>query len=177
MDSAAAAGADQFAGFLKVRHTTLLHPNLHNAFVFFLSVESVLPFREIVGQRLFDIHILAGGAGVHRHGNMPVIGRADQDRVDVLALENFHVIFGGEGAWIGQLASLFEVLVVNVTNGGDANIGDFLERLHESTAAASRAKTADIQRLIGGTNVESWAAQARRLCCLRRPSVSGRNDD
>ena len=47
-------------------------------------------------QRFFDIDVFAGLAGVDRHRDMPVIGRADEYGIDVLAFENFVIVLGGE---------------------------------------------------------------------------------
>ena len=41
-----------------------------------------------VGHRLFAVDVLAGLHGVDRHLGVPVVGRGDQDGVDVLALED-----------------------------------------------------------------------------------------
>ncbi len=49
-------------------------------------------------QRLLAIHVLARGAGVDDHLPMLVIGNRDDDRIDILAVENLLVIAGrGDG--------------------------------------------------------------------------------
>ena len=40
--------------------------------------------------------------------------------------------------------------VVNVADGGDADVGDFGERLHQRPATAAGADAADVERLVGG---------------------------
>ena len=47
-----------------------------------------------VGHRLFAVDVLAGLHGVDRHLGVPVVGRGDQDDVDVLVVEDLAIVLG-----------------------------------------------------------------------------------
>lgn len=49
----------------------------------------------------FDVHVFAGRTGIHRHGNVPVVGRANKHGVDIFTVEDFLVLFGGYRLGIG----------------------------------------------------------------------------
>src|SRR5262249_13578331 len=120
-----------------------------------------LALAAVVGQRLLDVHVLPGGAGVHRHRHVPVVRRADQHGVDVLAVEDLLVFLGGERLGVGELAALVEVDVVDVADGGDADVGHLGERLHQGPAAAAGADAADGQLLVGAEDVDGRDAEGR----------------
>src|SRR5438105_15121239 len=80
----------------------------------------------IVAAGLLDINMLAGGAGQHRCGGVPMVGSRNRDCVEVLAFEHLpHVLYP---FWLGLLflsygseASL-ESAAVHVTNVRDLGI-------------------------------------------------------
>ena len=74
-----------------------------------LGVDDRLPLVQVVGQRLLDVDVLAGGAGVDGHRHVPVVGAADQDGVDVLAVEELAIVLGGDGLGVGQLPAGVEM--------------------------------------------------------------------
>ena len=47
-----------------------------------------------VGHRLFAVDVLAGLHRVDRHLGVPVVGRGDQDGVDILAVEDLAIVLG-----------------------------------------------------------------------------------
>ena len=69
----------------------------------FWASMTALPFGQIVRQRLLDVDILARRARVDRHRHVPVVGRADEHRVDVLAIQQRPVVFRRERLRLGQL--------------------------------------------------------------------------
>ena len=100
------AALDQLARLLDVGHAPLLHADLHDLPVPILGLDDRRAFGEIVGQRFLDVDVLAGVAGIDRHRHVPVVGAADQDGVDVLAVEDLAIVLGGEGLGIGELFAL-----------------------------------------------------------------------
>ena len=52
---------------------------------------------DAVGQRLLAIDVLAGLAGQDGDDRVPVVGRGDDDRVDVLAIEDLAEVAVGLG--------------------------------------------------------------------------------
>ena len=73
---------------------------LHNSPVFFGRRDDCRPLVEDVGHRLFDIDVLAGGQGQQRDPGVPVMGRPDDDNVDVGV---FHDILETAGSSRGGL--------------------------------------------------------------------------
>ena len=65
----------------------------------FCASITAAPFGQIVRQRLFDVHVLAGRAGVDRDRHVPVVGRADHHGVDVLARQQLVIILRGRRPW------------------------------------------------------------------------------
>ena len=98
------------------------------------------PFGQVVGQRLLDVDILAGIAGVDGHRHVPVVGAADQDGVDVLAVEELAVMLGRDGLGIRQLLRRVEVGVVDVADGRDPDPRHPGQRLHQRPATAAGAQ-------------------------------------
>ena len=78
---------DQFLAFLIVRAASLLRADLHDASVLLRDLGQPAAFPHEHAQRLFDIHVLAGGARHHRHQAVPMIGRGDDDGLHVLVVE------------------------------------------------------------------------------------------
>ena len=52
-------------------------------------------------ERLLDIDILTGVAGIDEHRGMPVVGRGDDHGVDVFVFEELLVLFVPVSAWHG----------------------------------------------------------------------------
>ena len=139
------------------------------------AVTSLRPSAIGVGQRLFEIDVLArlgGGDGV---GGVPEIGRDDEDAVDVLAGQQLAVVTVGLDALRGVLARLDRVdllgqplgvlhpVGVDVADGGDPGPGleaPIDELLHVALALAADADAAELQDVARG-----------------RPGEHGRRDD
>src|SRR5262249_35325855 len=96
-----------------------------------------------------DVDVLAGGDGVEGHGGVPVIGRADEDGVDVLAVEDILVTLGGGRPGVGELEAVGEGAVVDVADGDDLDVGDRGQRVQEWPAAPARTDAADTDGVAG----------------------------
>ena len=57
------------------------------------------PSARIVSERLFDVDVFAGVAGVDGHRYVPMVGAGDQDRIDILAIEDLAIVLGGHRLW------------------------------------------------------------------------------
>src|SRR5207248_1034637 len=148
-DAAEPAGLEQVAGLGDVRHAPLLGADLHHALVLVLGVDDGPALAEFVRQRLFNIDVLVGGAGVHGDGDVPVVRGGDQDGVHVLAVEHGPVVAGGERLLVGPGAAGLEVGREDIADGGDADVGHLDQRLHQVAAAAAAADQADVEGLVG----------------------------
>ena len=83
-----------------------------------------LPSVQVVRQRLLDVDVLPRRAGVDGDRRVPVVGRGDQDGVEVLAVEQFLVVGRGERLRVGDLLAGVEVRLVDVADGRDPDVGD-----------------------------------------------------
>ena len=78
--------------FLELRHTALLHSDLHDPVVPILRFQCGRPFVQMMRERLFDVHVLARRTSGREHGDVLVIGRGNEHRIDVLAIENSAIV-------------------------------------------------------------------------------------
>ena len=83
-------------GLGPVRPAALPLPALHDPAVVAGGGGHDLALVDRVGQRLLDVDVLAGGAGVDQLQAVPVVGGADDHRVEVVVLEQGPVV-GVEG--------------------------------------------------------------------------------
>ncbi len=68
-----------------------------------------------------------------------MVGGADKDSVDVLAIEDLLVLFRCGRLGIDEFLGLFQVDVVDVADSCHADVGDRGERLHQMAAPATGA--------------------------------------
>ena len=95
--------------------------------------------------RLLQVDVLAGTGRGNRDGRVPVVGRADDDRVDVAVGEQFAVV-GVPGHAVVRLAAALRVLAVDqhlgvldaagveIADGHDAGLRELPEARHVVTA-------------------------------------------
>ena len=157
---------DQLARLLNVGHAPLLHADLNDLPVPILSVDDGRTLGEIMSQRFLDIDILAGFTGIDRHRHVPVVRAGDQDGVDVLAVEDLAIVFGGECLGIRQLFRFVQVGVVHVADSRDPDSGNLGQGLHEVHAPPARTQAGDVERVVG-------RIAPRRLECRERARRNG----
>ena len=138
------AATDDLSRLLKLRHAALLHADLHDAAVLVLRVDDGRPFGQVVRERLFDIHVLAGGAGVDRHRHVPMVGRGDQHGVDVLAVQQLAIVLGGERRRSASFLPGRQVLVPHVADGGDPHARHLLLARPSAAGIGRRCRSADV---------------------------------
>ena len=90
------------------------------------------PLRDARRQRLLAIHVLARLARHHGRQRVPVVGRAHQARVDVLALQNapeiFHRLRFRPVLFLKTRQRRRDLRVVHVAHHGDLHLGMRAER-------------------------------------------------
>ena len=101
------------------------------------------------GERLFDVDILAGGAGHHRHQGVPVIGRADDHGLQVLVVEHAAEVGIRFGAAPARRDALFQARLVDVAHGGKIGVLLILEIEDVLGADQAVADEADLHAVIG----------------------------
>ena len=70
-------------GALVMLSAALLRSHLDHALIAPRGVHHPPAFLNEKGQRLFDVHVLAGRARHKGHQGVPVVGRRDDDRLDI----------------------------------------------------------------------------------------------
>ena len=75
-------------GIAEMRRAALLRAHLDDAIVAARGVDHDAALADGERERLFDVDVLARLARHDRRQRVPVIGRADDHRVDVLAIED-----------------------------------------------------------------------------------------
>ena len=79
--------------FDEVIPAALLRADLHHEVrVPVVGVEHHVDARDVVRNRLLDVDVLAGGQCVHRDLGVREVGRADEHRVDVVAVEHTTIV-------------------------------------------------------------------------------------
>ena len=105
-----------------MRRAPLLRAHLDDAVVAAGRVDHHPPFADGERERLFDVDVLARLAGQHGRDRVPVIRRADDHRVDVLAIEDAAEVARRERrrlieVLLDALGRLGDLLVVHVAEG------------------------------------------------------------
>src|SRR5207253_9292788 len=80
-----------------------MNPHLADTSVFPDRLDHATAFGDSQRERLLDIHVFAGVARLDCLESMPVIGRADHDRIDVFLVQQLSIIFES----LGRSADLF----------------------------------------------------------------------
>lgn len=79
-----------------------------------------------------QVRRVAGGDGER---DVLMVGSADEDGVDIFAVEQSAIIPGGEDVGPGELFAFGEVVVPDVANGGEACSFDWFDVAHEGLGA------------------------------------------
>src|ERR1044071_7855008 len=120
LEFAQASVADQFAGKPEVAVAALLAADLNNALVVAHRLHQAFAFVNGEGERFLAVDILAALHGTQVHKRVPVIGRAGDDDVDVIAfheLAKILVLLRRLAVLAELLAGSLGVAVVNVADG------------------------------------------------------------
>ena len=135
---------DSVAGFDQVRRAAALGADLHDALMLTGSGQHGLAFGHIDADRLLHIDIGASLDGRDHRQGVPVIGRRDQDDIQVFFLEHFAIIAIGARSFFGRLAVRDHVggagqhLLVDVTERHDLDRRD-LEQANQVALAIPAA--------------------------------------
>ncbi len=163
------ARADAPHGLDEVRAAALLEPDLDDALAGLRRGHDGAPLGDVVAERLFDVDILAGLHGAQRRDRVPMIGRRDNHRVDVLAVEDLAVVHGFQDAGSGRLSGRVQVAGVDVADPEQARVGQRLEVRQVESAAPARADKPQVDAVAG-------AGGARRQARRRRAGGAGAHE-
>ncbi len=125
-NAAEAAALNEINGIAKVAPTALLHAALEDLLAGADGSGEGGAFLESVRDWLFEIDVFAGCDGVDSHADVPVVGRGDEDGVELL-VEDFAIIdVGGGGEAVGAQFYGFATRGIDVADRYDLVIGDFV---------------------------------------------------
>ena len=138
-----------------MRAASLLRADLHDSLVLPGRVHHRSPFDDVVRQRLFGVHVLAGGAGGNEDVGMPVVRRADDDGVDVFAVDNLAEVLNGLHILSGP-ACLFHIcdgignpLFIRIAEGGQFDFWHLQKIPEIGPAHAAAADEGDSDLFVG----------------------------
>ena len=140
-------------GLLEVLRRPLLGADRHDLVVLPRGGDHRLALGDVVADGLLAVDVLAGHHGVDRRQGVPVVGRGDDDGVDVLAVEQLAIVLDGLGVDAPGLlhlrGGLGGVAVVDVGRGDELDLLVREEGLHHVVAAVARADQGEPDLLVG----------------------------
>src|ERR1700739_794404 len=103
-----------------------------------------------VDQRPLTVDVLAGYHGVDGNLLVPVVGRADDHRVDIFARQDFLVVAGGENVVAPEFLAVFETAVVTVGYGNQLHAWDLNRGSRVSLALNAGSNQGKLDVIVGG---------------------------
>ena len=164
MDRAQPAVPEDLACLLELHHAALLRAHLHNPAVFILRPDDGLPLAEIMREWLLHVYVLAAVAGIDCHRNVPVVGRSDENGVDVAPSEQFAVVLRHERIRAGNLSCAAQGVIPDVAHRGDPRSWHVGQVAHQSAAASARTDAANIDRVVRRVGERTRQARGGRPC-------------
>ena len=113
------------------------------------SLDHLRPVGIQMDHRLLAINILAGFHCVHGDLLVPMVGRADDDGVDVFALQNLAVVAGGKDVIAPEFLAVLEAAVVAIRHGNELHAGNLQRNLGISLALTAGADQRDLNMIVG----------------------------
>jgi hypothetical protein len=126
-----------------------LAADLHDAVLLARRLDDGLALLPPVCHRLLDEHVLAGVHRIERHLLVPVIGDGDDDRLDVLVVEQPPVVAPGAEVGAEDLMGTREVRFVCIGDFHDAGVRDRAGAAEEDLAPDADADDADADTVVG----------------------------
>ncbi len=172
-NAANASALDEFDGVAKVAPASLLHAALKNALIGTNRVDERRAFFDRVRNWFFEVHVLPGGERGDGHGNVPVIGRADEDSIQLL-IEDFAKIHVRSGEALGALLDGVAARSVNIAHCDDlvGEVAGSVGSIEQIVHAAAGADDADAQRIVCAENTRGCqGGEARgdeKIATIRR---------
>ena len=102
---------------------------------------------------------------------VPVVGRADDHRVNILARQNLVVVAGGEDVVAPEFLAVLQPAVVAVGHGHQLHAGNLHGGLGVALSLPARADQRDLDVIVGGTGCAGSPASAASAWILRPASL------
>ena len=152
------AAPDELGCPLRAAHAHVLAADLDHLAALLGGRDERLALFPRMGHRLLDVDVLAGGQRLLRHLEVPVIGRGDDDGVDVGAGDDLGVVAGDGWRRSEQFQRPVEMPLVAVGDCDNLRAADPRSGLHQQRAADPGANEPQANRL---------GAEAGRVVDLR----------
>src|SRR5207244_6980535 len=101
------------------------------------------------GQGLLAVHVLAGAHGGDGDEGVPVVGRADGDRVDVAVLQQLAEVLDSAAVAADEAGGVVAVVPVHVADGDELHAALAHGVLHDVDAALAVQLPAAAPRVVG----------------------------
>ncbi len=147
---------EKLAGFAELATGALLGACLEDPAIAFYFVHEGPAFGNCQSQRLFAVDILAGTNCGDGRRDMPVIGRRDRDRVDIISGQHLaEIVIARLRVEPYPIAGTFSVGCVDITYSHHLAAGLRMESPHIAAALTSGADAADRDAVARGIGAEN----------------------
>ena len=141
--------ADEFARLLIMRAGTLLGSDLHDAFMAARRFYHPTSFAHKQRQRLFHIHVLARGAGQHRHQRVPMVRRRNHHGVHTLVFEQLSEVRVLCDVASDEFHRRFHSRAIRLGDRHHLRVGLCLEIARVNAPHQTKADNADTDAFVG----------------------------
>src|SRR5213082_3581441 len=149
-DFAELAGSDDLAGLLVLVGRDPLAASLDDALVAPRRFNYFGAVFNLMGHGLFDVDVFAGAERVEHDGQVPIIGRGDDDGVNVFAVEQLFVLSEvGVDFAVGALLGAREVALVTIADLDQVVLSGFFGGFEQNVAANSETDEAQVDAVAG----------------------------
>ena len=175
-NAAQAAALNEIDGIAEVSPTALLRAALQNLLAGADGAGESGAFFEGVSDGLFQVDVFAGGQGIGCHAHVPVVGRGDEDGIDLL-LEHLAVVQVGGGQSVGALLDGIAVRRIDVADGDDLVRTGFIGGIEQATHPAAGADDSDANGVVGakrpGRGERGKGAGNKKTAAIKRVCQRG----
>ena len=137
-------------------------PHLHHTLRALGGLHHVPAFGNRQTERLLDIHVLTGVAGVDEHGRVPVVGRSDDHRVDLFVRQQLLVLFIFLRSGARLLDGKLHVVVAQIADGGGDLVAVFEESVVDLIATIAESDVTHPDPVIGSQNAGVTGGGSRK---------------
>src|SRR5205823_8912247 len=133
-----AAAANEVGRLLAPGGRAALDTALNDALVAARRLDHAAALGDAKRQRLLDVDVLAGLAGVDGHQGVPVIGSADDDGVEVAAFEKLAVVAESLRIAANLLGGEVDIRLIDIADGDNIGVLVLQEGVEHLVAAVAQ---------------------------------------
>src|SRR6202011_5196952 len=146
-----ATALNQIDRIAKMTPATLLRAALQNIFARANGTQQGRAFFQRVRDGLFKVNVLAGGKRIDGLAHVPMIGRRNDHRVDLL-LKNFAIIHVGGRRAVGAFLDGIAARSVDVAHRDNLISARLVRGVKQAAHASARADHSDAQSVVSAEN-------------------------